>query len=267
MHVRGGGVAGTDRGLQRGQQDRQGFHDSGQGALGHGQTAGGQRLDDPVHRQTQHELLVQQPGIKACGEPALDDRGRCRRRGHRPRPRPISRTRTHPPVPHPAVHDPGQAHLPVDLLTAFRAERGELPPAVRADPLIGRHVMNLLPGLQMRVVPPTVPGTARPLPTLRPLSVTVTVTATGADHTLGITLTNRSGTGARAAGRLLRRTPEQHPRQHRDLLDQLLDPRLSPLGTRLSPLGTLAPGRHLGDIADQRLGHHPKINTPRPPGQ
>ena len=41
--------------------------------------------------------------------------------------------------------------------------------------------MNLLPAVQVRVVPPAVPGTARPLPPLRPItltSLTTSLTAT-----------------------------------------------------------------------------------------
>ena len=174
MHLGRGGVPGGDHGLQRDQQTGQRLQHPGQGALGHGQSLSGQHLDDPVHRQTQHELQIEQPRAERGREPALGNRVRRRRRGHRPRPR----TGTRPPVPHPPVHDPGQVHLPVDLLAAFGPQRSELHTAVRADPLIGRHIMDLLPGVQMRVVPPTVPLAARPLPPLRPLTLVIGVAVT-----------------------------------------------------------------------------------------
>jgi hypothetical protein len=75
------------------------------------------------------------------------------------------------------VHDPGQLHLPVDLLAALGPQRIEGLVAVRADPLIGRHIMDFLEGVQMRVVPPTVPTATRPLPPLR--SITITIAAVG----------------------------------------------------------------------------------------
>src|SRR5207244_8860580 len=89
--------------------------------------------------------------------PTLAHRARRPRREHRPRPRAVTPAR----VPQPPVHDPGDPHLPVDLLTALRTQELKLPPAAGTHPLPGRHVMDLLGGLQMRVVPPAVPLTPR----------------------------------------------------------------------------------------------------------
>ena len=125
MHVHRRGVARADSVLQRDQQVRDRFQRAAYGALGHVQAVGGQRSRDPVHRQAQHVLLVQQPGQEPRGEPPLGHRVRGWRRDHRPRPRALAA----PPVPQPAVHDPGDPHLPVDLLTALRPEELERLPA------------------------------------------------------------------------------------------------------------------------------------------
>ncbi|MCA1705530.1 MAG: hypothetical protein LC808_20640 [Actinobacteria bacterium] len=45
------------------------------------------------------------------------------------------------------MHDPGDRHPPVDLLTALRTQRLERDPAARAHPLVGGHIMDLLSGL------------------------------------------------------------------------------------------------------------------------
>jgi hypothetical protein len=45
------------------------------------------------------------------------------------------------------VHNPGDRHLPVDLLTGLRVEQLERPPAAGAHPLLDRHVMDLLAGV------------------------------------------------------------------------------------------------------------------------
>ena len=123
----------------------------------------------------------------------------------------------------------------------------------------------------MRVVPPSMPPAARPLPPLPPLTIIIGVAVTTGAIT---TLTGlpcrfvRPTRSTRARRRLLRRATEQHPRQHCNLLDQLLDPGLRPLSTLLrllcmlfGTLGTLAPERHLGDVNNQQLGPHPKIQT------
>jgi len=108
-------VARADRVLQWDQQVRDRFQGAAYGALGHVQAVGGQCPHDPVHRQAQHVLLVQQPGQERGRETAFRHRVRRPGRDHRPRPRALAA----PPVPQPAVHDPGDRHPPVDLLTAL----------------------------------------------------------------------------------------------------------------------------------------------------
>lgn len=123
--------------------------------------------------------------------------------------------------------------------------------------------MDLLASVQMRVVPPTVPPATRPLPPLWPITVPIGAAVVagplaGLPTSCGVTRTRRP---------LLRRATEQHPRQHRDLLDQLPDPGLRHHQPLLGSLGTLTPERHLGDVHDQRIRTHLKIKTKHLVGQ
>jgi len=58
------------------------------------------------------------------------------------------------------MHDPHDAHLPVDLLAGLLAEGHVGRPTFRAGPLIFCHVVDLLDGLDARVVPPAMPFAA-----------------------------------------------------------------------------------------------------------
>ena len=74
--------------------------------------------------------------------------------------------RTPPPVTPPPPHDPGDLHLPVDLLAVLGAQELKRLPALRAAPLASIHIDDALIGFQLRIVPPPVTRTARPLPPL-----------------------------------------------------------------------------------------------------
>ena len=74
--------------------------------------------------------------------------------------------RTPPPVAPPPPHDPGDLHLPVDLLAVLGAQELERLPALSAAPLAGLHIDDPFLGLQMRIVPPPVTRPAWPLPPL-----------------------------------------------------------------------------------------------------
>src|SRR5260221_4265935 len=105
-------------------------------------------------------LLIRQPGQEPGGEQALRHRPGRRPRADRRRPR----MRAPPPVAAPPRHDPGDLHLPVDLLAVLGADELERLPALGAAPLAGIHIDDPFLGLQMRIVPPPVTRPARPLP-------------------------------------------------------------------------------------------------------
>ena len=71
--------------------------------------------------------------------------------------------RTPPPVAAPPPHDPGDLHLPVDLLAVLGAQELERLPALGAAPLASLHIDDPFLGLQMRIVPPSVTRPAWPL--------------------------------------------------------------------------------------------------------
>ncbi len=154
-------------------------------------------------------------------------------------------------------------HLPVDLLAVLGPQRFERRPAPGAGPLGGGHIVDLLPGLQMGVVPPAVARASPALPTpgrggaragTVPLILTVRV---------------RRLLPVRGRAGLLRRATEQHPAQDRDLFGEIHGP-LAGLGQagshvrqlRFGPLGTLTPVRHIGDVIEHRRGRHPIQDTP-----
>jgi len=72
--------------------------------------------------------------------------------------------RAPPPAAAPPRHDPGDLHLPVDLLAVLGAQELKRLPALGAAPLAGIDIDEPFLGLQMRIVPPPVPPPARPLP-------------------------------------------------------------------------------------------------------
>ena len=79
---------------------------------------------------------------------------------------PGPRTTAPPPVAAPPPHDPGDLHLPVDLLAVLGAQELKWLPAFGAAPLAGIHIDAPFPSLQMRTIPPPVTRPARPLPPL-----------------------------------------------------------------------------------------------------
>ena len=87
--------------------------------------------------------------------------------------------------------------------------------------------MDLLAGLQMRVVPPTVPPTPRPLtpPPHRPTTASIPTVRFPQTPTSWIPYTTGNPTPARTRTPLLRRLTEHHLAEHRHLLRQLHDPR------------------------------------------
>ena len=101
-------------------------------------------------------LLIRQPRQEPGGEQALRHRPGRRRRAGRPGPR----MRAPPPVAAPPPHDPGDLHLPVDLLAVLGAQELKRLPAFGAAPLAGIHIDDPFLGLQMRTIPP--PVTRRP---------------------------------------------------------------------------------------------------------
>src|SRR5260370_42012377 len=107
-------------------------------------------------------FLIRQPGQEPRGEQALRHRLRRRRRADRRRP-PM---RTPPPVTPPPPHDPGDRHLPVDLLAVLGPEEVERLPAHRAAPPASIHIEDALIGFQLRITPPPLTRPARPLPPL-----------------------------------------------------------------------------------------------------
>ena len=72
--------------------------------------------------------------------------------------------RAPPPVTPPPPHDPGEPHLPVDLLAVLGPDELKRRPAHRTAPLARIHIDDALIGFQMRIVPPPVTRPARPLP-------------------------------------------------------------------------------------------------------
>ena len=74
--------------------------------------------------------------------------------------------RAPPPVAAPPPHDPGDLHLPVDLLAVLGAQELKRLPAFGAAPLAGIHIDEPFLSLQMRTIPPPVTRPARPLPPL-----------------------------------------------------------------------------------------------------
>src|ERR1039457_7110063 len=112
-------------------------------------------------------LLIRQPRQEPRGEQPLRHRPGGRRRANGPGPR----MRAPPPVAAPPPHDPGDLHLPVDLLAVLGAEELKRLPAFGAAPLGGIHIDDPFLGLQMRTIPPPVTRTARPLPPLPPANI------------------------------------------------------------------------------------------------
>src|SRR6266704_1155307 len=107
-------------------------------------------------------LLIRQPGQEPRGEQALRHRPGRRRRADRRGPR----ASAPPPVAAPPPHDPGDLHLPVDLLAVLVAQELKRLPAYGAAPLGGIHIDNPFLSLQLRTIPPPVTPPAPPLPPL-----------------------------------------------------------------------------------------------------
>ncbi len=221
---------------------------------------GGQRRDDPVHRPAQNMLLICQPRQEPRGEYPLRHRPGRRRRAGRPRPRAGA--------PPPPPHDPGDLHLPVDLLAVLGAQELKRLPALRAAPCTGIHIDDAFLSLQMRLIPPPVTRPARPLPPLTraawPASPLPAVPPRG-----------------RAA--LLRRRAEQQPAQRRHALLQpghlpghlshsrgqpgLIRPQrggrsLQLRDPRLGPPGAGTPVTGISILIDHRHGKHMIQHTP-----
>jgi hypothetical protein len=154
------------------------------------------------------------------------------------------------------VHDPGDFHLPVDLLGVLGAVGLERLPAAGAGPFGLGHVVDFFAGLEVGVVPPPVP--------LAPPSL--------AAPRLGRRVARaRLSTRARLATRvrvgtvllLFRLPPEQHPGEHSHLLRQLRNPLVRLRQPRLGSLGTPTPVRRIGgDVFDHRRGGHAIQDTP-----
>ena len=202
-------------------------------------------------------LLIRQPRQEPGGEQALRHRPGRRRRADRRGPR----MRTPPPVAAPPPHDPGDLHLPVDLLAVLGAQELKRLSAFGAAPLPVIHIDDTFLSLQMRMIPPPVTRTARPLPPLTraawPVSPLPAVPPRG-----------------RAA--LLRRRAEQQPAQRRHALlqpghlpGQLRHPcgqpgilRPQPRHQRFGPHGAGTPVTDISILIDHRYRKHMIQHTP-----
>src|SRR6266567_1829274 len=184
-------------------------------------------------------LLIRQPGQEARGEQALRHRPGRRRRADRRGPR----ASAPPPVAAPPPHDPGDLHLPVDLLAVLGAQELKRLPAYGAAPLGGIHIDDPFLSLQLRTIPPPVTPPARPLPPL------TRAARPGGPPPPG---------PPRGRAALLRRRAEQQPAQRRHALLQL-----GHLPGQLSH-----PSGQPGLIRPQRGGRGLQLRDPRlgPPG-
>jgi hypothetical protein len=269
----GPAAAGGDRGRPRRDQRRDLLQRPDQGARRHIEPVGGQRHDDPVHRPAQHMFLIRQPRQEPGGEQALRLRlGRGRRADRRG-----PRMRTPPPVAPPPPHDPGDLHLPVDLLAVLGAQELKRLPALRAAPLAGIHIDEPFLGLQMRMIPPPVTPPARPLSPLPP--------ATRPDPAIAATAAAAGIPAVPPRGRtvLLARGAEQQPAQRRHALlqpvhlpGQLGHPRVQPgfirpqrggrglqlRDRRLGPPGAGTPVTDISILVDHRHRRHVFQHTP-----
>ena len=270
VHMTGLAAVGGDRLRPRRDQRRDLLQRPGQGAGGHIEPVGGQRLDDPVHRPAQHMFLIRQPRQEPGGEQALRHRLGRRRRARRPGPR----MRTPPPVAAPPRHDPGDLHLPVDLLAVLGAQELKRLPAFGAAPLAGIQIDEPFLGLQMRTIPPPVTPPARPLSPL-PL-------ATG-PNPAGAAVVPAPAVPPSGRTALLARGAEQQPAQRRHALlqpvhlpgqlghlrgqpgplrPQRSGHRLQLPRTRLGPLRAGTPVTGINIPIDHRRGH---TTQPTPP--
>ena len=150
VHVTGLAAVRGDRLRPRRDQRRDLAQRPAQRARRHVEPVGGQRLDDPVSARPARADQRRQRN------PAVDQALRHglarRRRAGRPGPR----MRTPPPVAAPPPHDPGDLHLPVDLLAVLGAQELKRLPAFGTAPLAGIQIDEPFLGLQMRMIPPPV---------------------------------------------------------------------------------------------------------------
>jgi len=218
MQVARRGVAGTDGGVEGGEQRRERPEGADERARRNVEPLVCQCGDHTLERAAKHVLLGDEAGQEPRGEQALRDR-LCRDGGHEHAPHPAM---TGPPVGRAATDDPHDAHLPVDLLGAFLAERHVSCAAVRTDPLVFRHVVDLFDGLETRVVPSTMSGAAGLLTPAAPLG------------SLGVVGAVRLGRGRLL---LLRRGAEGQLGKRRHLRAQR---------SHLSPQGRVLGGQPLG---------------------
>src|SRR5271166_6595557 len=216
-------------------------------------------------------FLIRQPRQEPGGEQALRHRLGRRRRADRPGPR----MRTPPPVAAPPPHDPGDLHLPVDLLAVLGAQELKRLPAFGAAPLAGIHIDEPFLGLQLRMIPPPVTRPARPL---SPLPLATGPNPAGAAVVVPAPAVPPSGRTA-----LLARGAEQQPAQRRHALlqpvhlpgqlghlrgqpgplrPQRRGHRLQLPGTRLGPLRAGTPVTGINIPIDHRRGH---TTQPTPP--
>ena len=162
----------------------------------------GQALHQRVLAPSRDEPLSQQHRDESVGEKALPDRLRRAGRHHR---------RLHPaiagpPVPPPAVRPHPHGHQPVQLLRHVIAQQRERLPALRAAvPAPGKIPDDLNPG-QMRVIPPS-----RPRPRTPPGALAAPAVRARLPAPVGVI------TASRPRPRPLRRPPEQHPLQNRQV--------------------------------------------------
>lgn len=112
----------------------------------------GQCGHDALERSAEHVLLDEQMGQEHRGEQALADHlGHDGGDGH-----PWDRAPAATPVGRPVMDDAHETHLPVDLFGGLLVEGVVGRPALRADPLLLRDVVDALFGLELGVVTPSV---------------------------------------------------------------------------------------------------------------
>ncbi len=269
MGAPGDGVAGRDRGGQRGQQLVQPPRHPGQRARRHVQALKRQHRDHPAERQPERVLGDQQVHAELRGEQALADQLGRAGRGHHRR----HRTAAAAPVLAPPVHHPPHPDPPRDLLADILPEQLIRLAAPRAAPLAPGNVVDLLLGVQVLMPAPAMPRRPRPLtpaPPARPAA---------ARSPAVIPAAARPPANSRPTGVTpLTRGAEQHPAQrHHPLLQrrQLLPLRghrpgqrrvlrCQPRVLRRQPLRPLTPERRLrgGRPGTSRRDHRAKAAPP-----
>jgi len=153
------GVASPDGGVERGEKHGERLEAADERALGHVEPVVREGCDDPFEGATEHVLLDHEARQERSGEQPLGDYPR-HHRGHE---HAGHRAATRPPIGRPAMDDPHDTDLPVDLLGDLLTERDIWRAAVGADPVAFLNVVDPLDRLEPQIVAASVTGPARSL--------------------------------------------------------------------------------------------------------